>query len=262
MVTYCVKCKSKTETINPKYKMSKNQKPMVQGKCVKCSKMKSRFISAAEVKKGGFIFTVPAVLGAVGALSGLASGVSAIATAVNKKKSDDTMLAETKRHHVTMEKKKFQNRKRSILEALQKISIPNEALSSHQLYAFIKDLKIKNFRGIFMRNGLPKRSLKTECGILNLDVEHGSGTHWTCWYKLDSTHCYYFDSYRLTSPSEFDDYIKMDIRVSPYNIQRDHPNICGHLCLIFLYECVIKKEPGLNTVLKLNQFFSYENVRS
>ena len=48
MMTYCVKCKSKTETINPKYKMSKNQKPMVQGKCVKCSKMKSQFISAAE----------------------------------------------------------------------------------------------------------------------------------------------------------------------------------------------------------------------
>ena len=106
MVTYCVKCKSKTETINPKYKMSKNQKPMVQCKCVKCSKMKSRFISAAEAKKGGFIFTVPAVLGAVGAISGLASGASAIATAVNKKKSDDKMLAETKRHHVTMEKKK------------------------------------------------------------------------------------------------------------------------------------------------------------
>ena len=102
MMTYCVKCKSKTETINPKYKMSKNQKPMVQGKCVKCSKMKSQFISAAEAKKGGFIF---AVLGAVGALSGLASEASAIATAVNKKKSDDKMLAETKRHHVTMEKK-------------------------------------------------------------------------------------------------------------------------------------------------------------
>ena len=58
MMTYCVKCKSKTETINPKYKMSKNQKPMVQGKCVKCSKIKSQFISAAEAKKGGFIFTV------------------------------------------------------------------------------------------------------------------------------------------------------------------------------------------------------------
>ena len=99
MVTYCVKCKSKTETINPKYKMSKNQKPMVQGKCVKCSKMKSQFISAAEAKKkkGGFIFTVPAVLGAVGALSGLASGASAIATAVNKKKSDDKNACRNKK---------------------------------------------------------------------------------------------------------------------------------------------------------------------
>ena len=29
MMTYCVKCKSKTETINLKYKMSKNQKPML-----------------------------------------------------------------------------------------------------------------------------------------------------------------------------------------------------------------------------------------
>ena len=52
-----------------------------------------------------------------------------------------------------------------------------------------------------MRNGLPKRSLKTECGILNLDVEKGSGTHWTCWYKLDSTHCYYFDSWRANIQS-------------------------------------------------------------
>ena len=40
--------------------MSKNQKPIVQGKCVKFSEMKSQFISAAEAKKGGFIFTVPA----------------------------------------------------------------------------------------------------------------------------------------------------------------------------------------------------------
>ena len=45
------------------------------------------------------------VLGAVGALSGFASGASAIAKAINKKKSDDKMHAETKRHHVTMEKK-------------------------------------------------------------------------------------------------------------------------------------------------------------
>ena len=59
MATYCVKCKSKTETINPKYNMSKNQKPMVQSKFVKCSKMKSQFISAAEAKKGGLFLRCP-----------------------------------------------------------------------------------------------------------------------------------------------------------------------------------------------------------
>ena len=35
---------------------------MIQGNCVKCSKQKSQFISEAAVKKGGFIFTVPAVV--------------------------------------------------------------------------------------------------------------------------------------------------------------------------------------------------------
>ena len=90
-----------------------------------------------------------------------------------------------------------------------------------------------------------------KCGKMCENVEKCAGDPFLIYY-----------CYGLTSPSEFDDYIKMDIQVSPYNIQRDHPNICGHLCLIFLYKCVIKKEPGLNTVLKLNQFFSYKNVRS
>ena len=38
MMTYCVKCKSKTETINPKYKMSKNQKPYGSGQVCKMFK--------------------------------------------------------------------------------------------------------------------------------------------------------------------------------------------------------------------------------
>ena len=38
MVTYCVKCKSKTETINPKYKMSKNQKAYGSGQVCKMFK--------------------------------------------------------------------------------------------------------------------------------------------------------------------------------------------------------------------------------
>lgn len=107
-----------------------------------------------------------------------------------------------------------------------------------------------------MRDTLPVKSLKRECGILNLDTNKGNGTHWTCWYKLNSKSCYYFDSYGLTSPLEFDNYIKMNVFYSPYNIQRNHYNICGHLCLIFLYGCSIKRIPALESVLKLKEFFS------
>ena len=69
---------------------------MIQGNCVKCSKRKSQFISEAAVKKGGFIFTVPAVVGAIEAISSLATGASAIANSVNKKKAEDKKIRKWK----------------------------------------------------------------------------------------------------------------------------------------------------------------------
>ena len=101
---YCVFCKEKTNTSENVYKMSKNNKHMIQGKCTVCSKRKSQFISQADAKKGGFIFTVPAIAGAVGAISSLATGASAIANAVNKKKAEEKKIQEMKRHNKAMEK--------------------------------------------------------------------------------------------------------------------------------------------------------------
>ena len=53
----------------------------------------------------------------------------------------------------------------------------------------IKELKIPYFRGVFMRNDLPRKPLKRECGILNLDGVSGTGrgTHWVCWYKSNDS---------------------------------------------------------------------------
>ena len=48
------------------------------------------------------------------------------------------------------------------------ILIENKALSNHELISYIKQLKIKNFRGVFMRDNLPKKKRNTECGIVNL----------------------------------------------------------------------------------------------
>ena len=62
-----------------------------------------------------------------------------------------------------------------------------------------RKLKLKNFRGVFMRNELSGKACKmTEVNlILNLDDNTGSGTHWVCLY-IKNNSCYFFDS--LDSP--------------------------------------------------------------
>ena len=69
--------------------------------------------------------------------------------------------------------------------SVEGVNLPNKALTNFELLAAVKKLKIPNFRGVFMRNDLPRRPLKRESGILNLDnvLVGTNGTHWVCWYK-------------------------------------------------------------------------------
>ena len=46
---YCVKCKTKTETLNPRTVM--NNKNMLQGKCVVCGISKSQFQGKGVINK-------------------------------------------------------------------------------------------------------------------------------------------------------------------------------------------------------------------
>lgn len=116
------------------------------------------------------------------------------------------------------------------------MKIPVRALSQYDLMKYINKLEIKNFKEIYMRDTLPKNSSKgKECGIMNLDSIAGSGTHWTCWFKNDNNLCYYFDSFGVNPPLEFEKYIKCDIIYSTYQIQNFDDVICGHLCLMVLY---------------------------
>lgn len=87
-----------------------------------------------------------------------------------------------------------------------------------------------------MRNCLPKNCNAHECGILNLDDDSGSGTHWCAYYKLGNK-CHYFDSFGyLRPPKEFVNYVGSGIELY-YNYkryQRFNTFNCGHLCLEFL----------------------------
>lgn len=118
----------------------------------------------------------------------------------------------------------------------------NRPLTDIDISQFAVD-HIANFRGVFMRNDLPKKCLKIECGVINLDNKDGDGTHWCAYYKFHHE-CYYFDSFgNLKPPLELIHYLGSNCSIF-YNRKR-YQNFntynCGHLCIQFLLEMSIKK---------------------
>lgn len=96
------------------------------------------------------------------------------------------------------------------------------------------ELKIKYFRGSFMRDSLPNKIQLNECGVVNLDSIRNAGTHWVCYWKRGDEK-YYFDSFGLDPPLELKAYLGSDILISTFKIQELGTNICGHLCIYVLY---------------------------
>ena len=54
-----------------------------------------------------------------------------------------------------------------------------------------KKLSLYGFRGVFLRDTLPKEAKCHECGILNLDSSSGDGTHWVMWFKKGKDKVYF-----------------------------------------------------------------------
>ena len=63
------------------------------------------------------------------------------------------------------------------------IHIPDKPLTNLELQNYAKELYIPNFRGVFMRDCLPKKPWDAECGIVNFNTSLESGTHWVAYYK-------------------------------------------------------------------------------
>lgn len=118
--------------------------------------------------------------------------------------------------------------------------LPRRALTNIDLLTFAKSFNIPHFRGVFMRDDLPKRVRKYERGIVNLDSINGPGTHWIAYKKIDRK-VLYFDSFgNLRPPAELIKYFNSNgscIILYNYNIyQSFNTSNCGHLCLKFLTE--------------------------
>ena len=68
----------------------------------------------------------------------------------------------------------------------------------HEIYT--EKLSLCGFRGVFLRDALPKKVKLNEFGILNLDSTSGDGTQWVMWFKKGKDK-FYFDSYGVQPPS-------------------------------------------------------------
>lgn len=116
--------------------------------------------------------------------------------------------------------------------------LPQRPLTNIDLIIYAKELKIPHFRGVFMRDNLPRKIRKLECGVVNMDSSNGPGTHWTA-YKKNNNNVLYFDSFgNLKPPTEILKYFNSNNPVQVlynYKIYQNYSDInCGHLCLYFL----------------------------
>ena len=119
------------------------------------------------------------------------------------------------------------------------ISIPNKALSNLDILHYKEALKIPYFRGVFMRDELPKNPHEIECGIVNFNTSFECGSHWVAYYKnIDKI---YFDSFGQVILDEVKNYLKTAEEKDKLVLQRNtdivqdfNTKICGHLCLFVL----------------------------
>ena len=90
-----------------------------------------------------------------------------------------------------------------------------------QLLKYARELKVPNFRGVFMRDNLPEVVHHKECGIMNLNKSDESGSHWVCYYK-DPDRRIYFYSFGHVEAGEEVIQRNMDI------VQHSNTHVCGH----------------------------------
>ena len=140
----------------------------------------------------------------------------------------------------------------------------DEGLTNIDIFKYIDVLKVPKFRGVFMRDELPKRVNPVECGIVNLSAHEQLGTHWVCYGKIHNTRIY-FDSFGRKVPLEIQKYLKTaeDFRNNAPTIERNtttaqrlDTKICGHLCLFVLTSLMREHLSFQHVMDQLNYAFS------
>lgn len=101
---------------------------------------------------------------------------------------------------------------------------------------------VPHFRGVFMRDELPKSPRSVESGVVNLDTAYGPGSHWVAYFKNHNV-TEYFDSFgNLKPPKEILRYLGNNIQYNHNSFQKYNQINCGHLALKFLINKMLKQK--------------------
>ena len=140
-----------------------------------------------------------------------------------------------------------------------------EGLTNIDLYKYVRELRINNFRGVFMRDTLPSISRQKECGTVNFNTSEQVGSHWVCYYKDGIGQRIYFDSFGQVTLVEIQKYLKSKdefekgkavIQRNTDIVQRVNTHVCGHLCL-FVLTSLMREHLAFQDVLnRLNDGYS------
>ena len=122
------------------------------------------------------------------------------------------------------------------------VVLPNKPLSNLKIIDTAKRLSVNRFRGVFLRDTLPKTAKLNECGILNLYSSSVDGTYWVMWFKKGKDK-FYFDSYSVRPPSELIAYLKSPIVYNCERVQQNGEVFCGNLCLFALKQLSLENNP-------------------
>ena len=144
------------------------------------------------------------------------------------------------------------------------LNIPDRGLTNLDLYTYVHELGIPNFRGVYMRDTLPKIANHRECGIVNFNTSQQSGSHWVCYFK-DGKRRIYFDSFGQVTLYEIQKYLKTKkelksgkevIQRSTDIVQHVNTHVCGHLCLFVLTSLEREHISYQDVVNKLNDGYT------
>ena len=135
-----------------------------------------------------------------------------------------------------------------------------------ELDASAKKMKIKTYKGIFMRNE-PLPELKLGKYIFNLDDKEKSGTHWVGLIVTTAgNNNLYFDSFGLPPPEEIKEWCKShgdDLYYSTIPIQDEDSSSCGYFVLRWLKYIQDSKSKQLNTFSDyVHKYFTHDTTKN